>query len=101
MRRLSTALLLSVFVLISVGVGHVSAQKMPYETPWIETDLNSFELINNGYEIVGTSFALVGYKVMEVLYLKKKNKLYRCHSLEDEEKSGGHGCLILTEPKKN
>ena len=100
MRRLFTALLLTVFVFISIGVGHVSAEEPPYESPWLETDVNLYKLIKDGYEIVGTSAIVVRGSIFEIIYLKKKNNLYICNTLWFDDDSTGHGCNILIEPKK-
>jgi hypothetical protein len=84
-----------------MGNDGVYASDAKYGTPWIATDTNLNSLIKEGYTIVGSSLTVVELSgnVIEVIYLQKKEKLYRCFTTESKGKTG-HMCEYLTEPKK-
>jgi hypothetical protein len=96
------------FILIILGMffiltrnGAVYGEDTSYGTPWIDSSRNLYDLIKEGYTIVGLSVttpALAG-AVIEVIYVQKEKKLYRCFSIESKEKTQ-HMCNYLTEPKK-
>ncbi len=79
----------------------VHASEIKYGTPWTDTDKSLYNLINEGYSIVGSSFSVVSLvgTIVEVIYLQKGKKVYRCITTESKE-STEHVCTTLTEPKK-
>ncbi len=79
----------------------VHASETKYGSPWADTDKSLYDLINEGYSIVGSSFSVVSLAgtIVEVIYLQKEKKVYRCVTTETKE-STEHICTTLAEPKK-
>jgi hypothetical protein len=89
-------------LLILIRNGAVHGEDTRYGTPWIDSHRNLYDLIKEGYTIVGLSVTtptLAG-AVVEVIYVQKEKKLYRCFTIESKEKTQ-HMCGSLTEPKKS
>jgi len=103
MRSSFFILVLAAFLFTLMSISYVYAGDSSYKSPWVETDMNLAKLIKKGYRIVGTTVDFGGARDpkvnMEVIYLQKKEKLYRCTS-RYINKGIKHECKSLVEPKK-
>lgn len=96
MKRTFFILFMAVAISLSTSLCYVYAEYPPYKDPWVKTDSHLYKLIKDGYQVVGTNYSVAGTLMLEVIYVKKKENLYRCISVKSQNQ---HGCELLTKPK--
>jgi hypothetical protein len=80
----------------------VEKSNIPWKSPWKDqTNVHLQTLVNDGYEMVGTSFVVPGISgvAIEAVYLKKGKSLYRCVTTEKPGLTE-HSCGMLVNPEK-
>jgi len=81
----------------------VDKRPIPWKSPWQnQAHVHLQTLVNDGYEMVGASFAVPGISgvAMEAVYLKKGKSVYRCVTTEKPGLTE-HSCGMLVNPEKS
>ena len=94
---------ISIFIIVSFILSPISSiGKEPWKDPWKDDpEKNLYILINEGYKIINSTIAIsVAGQFAEMIYLQKKNEIFRCRTMDYQSKSE-HECQMLVNPKKN
>ena len=73
-----------------------------WRSPWIgQPDVNLYRLIADGYEIVSAETDVVINRIVERVYLKKGQSVYRCITIEEQNTPSDHSCEMLANPARS
>ncbi len=97
MKRFFFVVLTLVFFLVSFS--SVAAEEdYVFADPWQNSDVSAFDLIKDGYRLVGVQAPPLS--AAEILYLQKKDVLYRCATYKSKGPEVEHSCKQLVKSDK-
>lgn len=95
---------MGLIIVLIVASAHwsIAEDSSPYQSPWIgQADINLYKLIQQGYQIIDIHVKMpLGGSFVEIIYLRKGDRIYRCVTLQVIGEKAEHGCELLTDPTK-